>query len=77
MSLFLQQSYGRTAGTRLPGSYVNFYIADGGIIAPAFGDAKRDEEARTTLQATFPGAEVRVLNYLMLMAPGRNGELVE
>ncbi|GJN27335.1 hypothetical protein PR202_gb15350 [Eleusine coracana subsp. coracana] len=35
----------REPGTRLAASYVNFYIANGGIVAPEFGD-KWDKEAR-------------------------------
>jgi len=34
------------AGDRMAGSYVNFYIANKTVVAPAFGDAKHDEEAR-------------------------------
>ncbi|XP_048529999.1 agmatine deiminase-like isoform X3 [Triticum urartu] len=42
---------------RLAGSYVNFYIANGGVVAPAFGD-KWDEEARKVLEKVFPKHEV-------------------
>uniref|UniRef100_A0A453KPR8 Agmatine deiminase n=1 Tax=Aegilops tauschii subsp. strangulata TaxID=200361 RepID=A0A453KPR8_AEGTS len=42
---------------RLAGSYVNFYIANGGVVAPAFGD-KWDEEARKILEKVFPKHEV-------------------
>jgi agmatine/peptidylarginine deiminase len=45
----------REPGTRLAASYVNFYIANGGIVAPAFGDEKRDKEACQVLQKAFPG----------------------
>ena len=44
----------RIAGTRLAASYVNFYIANGGVIVPRFGDAKRDEEAIRVLSETYP-----------------------
>jgi len=44
----------RLAGTRLAASYVNFYIANGGIIAPQFGDPIRDKEAIRVLSDTFP-----------------------
>lgn len=44
----------RLAGTRLAASYVNFYIANGGIIAPQFGDPIRDKEAIRVLSETFP-----------------------
>ncbi|KAI4990840.1 hypothetical protein ZWY2020_039211 [Hordeum vulgare] len=42
---------------RLAGSYVNFYIANGGVVAPAFGD-RWDEEARKVLEKVFPKHEV-------------------
>ena len=29
----------RYAGDRLPASYVNFYLANGGAVIPAFGEA--------------------------------------
>lgn len=48
----------RPAGTRLAASYVNFYIASGGIIAPAFGDEKWDTEAKHVLTLAFPDREV-------------------
>nr|VDD34302.1 unnamed protein product [Brassica oleracea] len=50
----------RLAGTRLAASYVNFYIANGGIIVPQFGDAKRDEEAIRVLSETYPHHSVVV-----------------
>jgi hypothetical protein len=37
---------------------VNFYIANGGIVAPAFGDIPRDTAAEKVLQAAFPDREV-------------------
>lgn len=48
----------RVAGTRLAASYVNFYIANGGIIAPQFGDRKWDDEAVRVLSLAFPNHEV-------------------
>eukprot|EP00246_Nothoceros_aenigmaticus_P006928 TRINITY_DN2035_c0_g1_i1.p1 TRINITY_DN2035_c0_g1~~TRINITY_DN2035_c0_g1_i1.p1 ORF type:complete len:313 (+),score=40.31 TRINITY_DN2035_c0_g1_i1:285-1223(+) len=44
-------------GRRLAGSYVNFYIANGGIIAPAFGD-EHDKQACARLTEAFPNYEV-------------------
>lgn len=44
-------------GERLIASYVNFYLANGAIIAPAFGDPA-DQEAADTLAAAFPGRTV-------------------
>ncbi|KAM0943159.1 putative agmatine deiminase [Dioscorea sansibarensis] len=52
----------RLAGTRLAASYVNFYIANGGIIAPAFGDEKWDKEAYRVLSSVFPNHEVVMIH---------------
>lgn len=50
----------RSAGERLAASYVNFYVANGGVVAPAFGAAAAaaDAEAARILGAAFPGREV-------------------
>lgn len=39
---------------RLSRSYINFYIANGGIVLPAFGDRARDARARSVLGELFP-----------------------
>jgi agmatine deiminase len=44
-------------GTRLPASYANFYIANGGIVMPAF-DCAADAAAANTLARLFPGRRV-------------------
>ncbi len=44
-------------GTRLPASYANFYIANGGILMPTF-DAPSDAVASSTLTRLFPGRRV-------------------
>ena len=41
-------------GGRLPASYCNFYIVNGGVIVPLFNDPA-DEDAMQVLQAAFPG----------------------
>lgn len=56
-------SQAREAAVRLAGSYVNFLIVNGGVIAPSFDDPQ-DEAARTLLQRLFPDREV-------VMVPGR------
>lgn len=53
----------RDPSIRLAGSYVNFLIVNGGIIAPSFGDPK-DAEAEQLLQRLFP-------NHHVVMVPGR------
>ncbi|MEJ2015001.1 MAG: agmatine deiminase family protein [Limibacillus sp.] len=44
-------------GLRLGLSYINFYLPTGGVVMPAFSDAK-DEPAFETLKAVFPDREV-------------------
>lgn len=50
----------RKPGERLAASYVNFYVANGGVVAPAFGGdaASADDEAAKVLRRAFPGREV-------------------
>lgn len=47
----------RLAGSRLAGSYINHYLANGGVVVPTFG-VKEDEAARHKLQAIYPEREV-------------------
>jgi agmatine deiminase len=47
----------RRAGERLAASYVNFYIANGAIIAPSFC-TETDEPARAILANLFPDREI-------------------
>jgi len=47
----------RTAGDRLAGSYVNFYVANSRIVYPLL-DPERDEEAGRVLAEAFPEREV-------------------
>ncbi len=44
-------------GTRLPASYANFYIANGGYVMPTF-DCPQDAIAAATLARLFPGRRV-------------------
>ncbi|NHC10091.1 agmatine deiminase [Stutzerimonas degradans] len=53
----------RAATIRLAGSYVNFLIVNGGIVAPSFDDP-HDSEAEAILRRLFPEREV-------VMVPGR------
>lgn len=47
----------RRASTRMAASYINFYIANGGVVAPQFDDP-HDEPALATLRRLFPDREV-------------------
>lgn len=47
----------RLAGERMAASYVNFYMANGGVVMPTFG-VPEDEVAIQTLQALLPDRRV-------------------
>ena len=47
----------RRAGVRLAGSYVNFYIANGGVVVPLL-DPHTDGAALRKLRALFPGRRI-------------------
>jgi agmatine deiminase len=44
-------------GDRFCRSYINFYIANGGIVMPSYGIAS-DEQARAVLETCFPGRKI-------------------
>jgi len=48
---------GRITGMRLAASYVNFYIANGGIVMPLL-DPRTDKVAAGRLKRAFPGRKV-------------------
>jgi len=50
-------SHARTAGFRLAGSYVNFYLANGGLILPLL-DPHTDRAAARILKRLFPDRKV-------------------
>ncbi len=52
-------------GLRLSQSYVNFYLANGAVIMPAFEDPPRDDAARGTLAELFPERRI-------VQLPGRD-----
>ncbi len=47
----------RNEGDRLAGSYINFYIANGGVVVPLFDD-KYDQPAMELLTKVFPDRKV-------------------
>jgi agmatine deiminase len=61
----------REQGSRLPASYINFYIANGGIIVPGFGDPN-DSEARNILQSLFPDYKVVQIQTREILLGGGN-----
>lgn len=48
----------REPGERLAASYVNFYIANGGVVMPAFGVPEADAAAQAVLERAFPERQV-------------------
>lgn len=50
--------------------YINFYVCNGAVIAPEFGDAKADAAAKETLQTLFPEREIVQLNIDGIAAGG-------
>ena len=61
----------RMEGDRLAASYANFYIANGGVVFPMFGD-ENDEKARKTLEECFPGRKVVGLYAREILLGGGN-----
>lgn len=53
----------RIPGERLPASYINHYVANGGVVVPRFGgySADRDAEAVRIFQEAY-GPERKVVN---------------
>lgn len=61
----------RGEGERLAASYVNFYIANKGIIVPQFGD-DNDEVAVTILRQLFPDREIYPIYARSIIVGGGN-----
>jgi agmatine deiminase len=51
-------------------SYVNYYLVNGGVIAPSFGDQEADEKCKEVLGKLFPGKEVLQVRIDMLPRTG-------
>ncbi|MEE4166521.1 MAG: agmatine deiminase [Desulfocapsaceae bacterium] len=64
-------SIARNTGRRLAASYVNFYIANGGIVMPLFNDP-RDEAALRTIEKLFPEHQVIALQSREILLGGGN-----
>lgn len=52
----------RVTSQEFVASYVNYYVCNGAVIAPHFGDRKTDEEAAAKLSALYPDRELVALN---------------
>ncbi|MFK3774764.1 agmatine/peptidylarginine deiminase [Pseudomonas sp. NPDC089406] len=50
--------------------YINYFVINGAVIAPQFGDAEADEKARALLVKLYPGREVVQLEIDAIAAGG-------
>ncbi|WP_249375156.1 agmatine/peptidylarginine deiminase [Streptomyces sp. I05A-00742] len=48
-------------GADFLGCYVNYYVANGVVVVPRFGDRRADERAVSVLRDLYPGREVRAV----------------
>ena len=60
----------RFASQEFAAGYVNFYVCNGAVIAPEFGDAKADRAAGDTLRQLFPLREIVQINIDGIAAGG-------
>jgi len=69
----LEMSYKRLIkGSDEPTSYINFFIANNGIVFPLYGDAKFDKNAELVIKSTFPNHKVHVVEGLDIHMGGGN-----
>ncbi|MEU8583418.1 agmatine deiminase family protein [Streptomyces abikoensis] len=54
------------------GSYVNYYVANGAVVVPRFGDRGADEEAASIIGSLHPDREVRTVD-ISALAEGGGG----
>lgn len=50
--------------------YINFYVCNGAVIAPEFGDAKADRAAKQKLRSLFPDRDIVQINIDGIAAGG-------
>ncbi len=55
-----------------PSSYINFYIANKGIVMPSFDDQKADLNAQSIIQTTFPDRKIIAINGIDISLGGGN-----
>ena len=60
----------RFANDDFAAGYINFYVCNGAVIAPEFGDPRTDAAAKRELQRAFPGREVVQINIDGIAAGG-------
>jgi len=55
-----------------PSSYINFYIANKGIVMPSFDDEKADIRAKEIIQSTFPDRKIITIDGIDISMGGGN-----
>ena len=55
-----------------PSSYINFYIANNGIVMPSFEDEKADYNAKAVVQSAFPDKKIITINGIDISMGGGN-----
>ena len=55
-----------------PSSYINFYIANNGIVMPSFDDEKADINAQSIIQSLFPKRKIIAINGIDIALGGGN-----
>lgn len=66
----VQPTSTRGAGDDFLATYMNYYVCNGAVIAPEFGDEAADAAAREVLASLFPDREIVQLNIDALAAGG-------
>ena len=55
-----------------PSSYINFYIANNGIVMPSFNDENADNNAKKIIQSAFPDRNIIAINGIDILMGGGN-----
>ena len=55
-----------------PSSYINFYIANEGIVMPSFNDEKADKNSQKIIEGAFPDRKIIVINGIDILMGGGN-----
>ena len=66
----VQPTTTRRSGADFLGTYMNYDVCNGAVIAPEFGDGAADAAAKAVLQKLFPERAVVMLNIDALAAGG-------
>jgi agmatine deiminase len=64
-------SHHRLPGQRLAGSYINYYVANGGVIVPVFDDPY-DEAALASIRSLYPSREIVAIPAREILLGGGN-----